>query len=925
MAVNQGKIMEGLETAVSGAGDEFIYRFLELYDFPRATVTQLRKGTGNRNVADEPGAVALRNKLYFLPVPAGQSVSAAFDALLASGRIERHSMRFVFVTDFDTVMAFDRAMDDRVEFGFQEIPRQYSFFLPLAGQERVQMHTEAVADVKAADRMGRFCDLLRDRNPLDTPEDIHGLNVFLTRILFCLFAEDTGIFEKHQFTEAFLSHTAEDGSNAHLFLRELFQVLNEPERPGDRPAHLAAFPYVNGGLFEQDLPVPKMAGRARRLLRDAGKLDWSEINPDIFGSMFQSVIDPEQRGSLGQHYTSPSNIMKVLRPLFLDGLHEDLKKAEGSPKKLNRLLERLHSLKVFDPAAGSGNFLITAYKELRRLEMAVFKALDRADTPEPLIPEPQDEMFDKPGQQPLMAPASQRNIYMSGIRLEQFYGIEIDDFAHEIALLSLWLAEHQMNLEFREEFGYAEPALPLKSSGSIALGDSLHLNWKKVCPVDSGAEVYVCGNPPFLGANGRSDEQNASMELVFSGFRKYRYLDFVASWFWKGAQYIRGTEAQCAFVSTNSICQGEQVAMLWPYILDLGVKIRFAYQTFAWKNSARGNAGVHVIVVGLTDGGASLARGDRTIYKFTEGEWRYQRVKNISPYLLEGTDTVVKSRSNPLVASSPMVYGNKPVDGGHLMLTTQEKDELIAAEPQAAKWIKRLLGADEFLKGKDRWCLWLVGATEQDIDAMPLVRGRVEKVREKRLQSRDAGARQLAENPHEFRDTNNPKQYILVPRHTSERREYAPVGFFGSDVIAADSVQIIPDSTTYDFAILSTQMHMDWLRLVGGRLKSDYRYSGKLVYNTFPWPPATDRQRSEIEALGEEVLLAREETFEWTMAEMYDPDKMPDALRKAHRELDEAVERLYRAKPFRDQAERQEYLLARYEQLIQQEQGAANA
>ncbi|WP_028492639.1 DNA methyltransferase [Thioalkalivibrio sp. ALE19] len=919
MAINQAKIMEGLEEAVTGPDEEFIYRFLDLYGFPKATLTQLRNGTGNRNVATEPGAVALKKKVYFLPVPRGEDVHAAHEALLRSGRLEQHGIRFTLVTDFQSVAGYDLHLDDSLDEAYTNLHRNYGFYLPLAGVERVRMHTEAVADEKAADRMGRLCDMLRDRNPTETEEDIHRLNVFMARVLFCLFAEDTGIFRQHQFTETFLSHTQEDASDAHVFLREFFRVLNRPpeERGDDVPAHLDAFPYVNGGLFREDLPVPEMGARARRLIRDAGKLDWSAINPDIFGSMFQAVIDPAQRGSLGQHYTSVSNIMKVLRPLFLDDLYAELAKAKGNRKRLNRLLERIHSLKVFDPACGSGAFLIIAYKELRRLEMAIFEAMDGLNgkgAGEPLVPDVQSEMFDRPGQQPLMPQQGQGEIFMSGIRLEQFYGIEIDDFAHEIALLSLWLAEHQMHAEFEAKFGHAEPMLPLKSSGNIVLANALRVNWRKVCD-PSDAEVVVMGNPPFLGANGRSDSQNEDMAKVFSGFRTYKYLDLVASWFWKAAQYLQGTTNHAAFVSTNSICQGIQVDMLWPPILDLGVEIEFAYQTFPWSNQAKGNAGVHVIIVGL-----SADPGPKRLFQRVDGEWRVSEARNISPYLVEGGDTVVRGRSKPFRNAAPLVYGNKPTDGGHLLLSPPEKEELVRKEPEAARWIRRLMGAEEFLNGKERWCLWLKDAANEEINAMPLIRDRVEKVRETRLSSPDPGARALADRPHQFRDLNFPGQYIIVPRVTSERREYAPVGFLDNSVIATDAVNIIPGATFYEFGILSSRMHMDWLRLVGGRLKSDYRYSAKLVYNTFPWPEHTPAQRAEIERLAEQVLLTREETYELPLAEMYDPDKMPDGLRRAHRELDEAVERLFRDRPFRDMAEREEYLLARYAELVEEEQ-----
>lgn len=890
MALNHGKLMEDLERLSSQPDtDQFIFDFLRAYQTPSATLTRLMQG-GDRNVGEQPGDVGVRQKLYFRPVT--DDPYSAAEALLQEDVISRQKIRFVIVTDFKDLVAYDLGVGDRMECALRDVPLQYSFFLPLAGYEKAVEYSDSPADVKAAEKMGRLCDLLRQSNDMDAPGRVHELNVFLTRLLFCLFAEDTGIFQENQFTAAVKGNTHKDGSDAHQVLRQIFRALNTENRPRDLPAHLTAFPYVNGGLFRDDLPVPVMGPRARRMLLDAGKLDWSTINPDIFGSMFQSVIDPEQRGSLGQHYTSLSNIMKVLRPLFLDKLEDALEKAQGKPKQLEKLLQRVRDTKVFDAACGSGNFLIIAFKELRKLEMRILEALNDS--------------------------TKQNVLVMPGVQIQNFYGIEIDDFAHEIALLALWLAEHQMNMAFLDKFGHYEPTLPLKASGNIVLGDALSLDWTRVCPRRPDEEVYVCGNPPFNGANSRSPEQNEAMTRVFRGFRTYKYLDFVACWFWKGAQYIAGTQAEMGLVATNSICQGMQTSMLWPPILEKGLSIHFAYQSFQWKNSARDNAGVHVAIIGLSNNVTT-----KSLYKKVGGDWHKETVSNISPYLLEGADTVVKDRASPILDTTRMEYGNKPVDGGHLLFTADEKEKLLQSEPAAKKWFKRLMGADEFIKGKERWCLWLKDASEEDIHLMPAVKARVQRVRESRLASKDAGARKLALRPHQFRDLNNPDHFIVVPRVTSERREYAPIGFFGSNIIVTDLVNIIPDGTLYDFAVLSTRIHMDWLHLVGGRLESRFRYSPKLVYNTFPWPDCTPKQRAEIEVLADEVLLAREDTFDWTMAEMYDPDKMPPALREAHRNLDEAVERLYRRAPFRDQAERQEFLLARYEQLIKQEAGVA--
>jgi hypothetical protein len=674
--------------------------------------------------------------------------------------------------------------------------------------------------------------------------------------------------------------------------------MNQPQddRPADLPAHVAQFPYVNGGLFRDDLPVPEIRGKGRRMMIECGQLAWEAVNPDIFGSMFQAVVDEESRDALGQHYTSVPNIMKVIRPLFLDKLYAELHKSRGSRKRLEALLERLTRIRVFDPAMGSGNFLIISYKELRRLEMAVFRALQEV--------------------------SGQQEMFMSGIRLSQFYGIEIDDFAHEVAQLSLWLAEHQMNTLFASEFGRQEPVLPLKDSANLVLGNSLRVSWESVCSPSEDCDVYVCGNPPFNGYNSRSSGQRDDMAYVFQGFKKHKDLDFVSCWLWLGAKFSSENGVNVAFVSTNSIFQGEQVSLLWPKIFELGVSIDFAYQAFSWGNSAKGNAGVHVVVVGMTP-----HKPQNLLYQKFEGQWNFRVVKGISPYLLEGGEVAVASRAKPISASKKMVRGNQPTDGGHFFMTSEEREEALAFYPEISNWIKKVLGGDEFLKGRDRWVLWLSDASDEELGELlknDFVRERLEKVSASRLRSSNAQTRKLSEKPHLFWQDNQPRSggYILFPRVTSERRVYIPIGLFSHEVIVTDLVQIVPGGDPFDFSILSSSMHVDWLRLVGGRLESRLRYSAAIVYNTFPWPDASERQRQEIEKLGREVILARAAHPDKTMAQLYDPDKMPENLLEAHQALDRAVEKLYRDRPFRDTAERQEYLLARYEQLIEAEKAA---
>ncbi|WP_315309272.1 DNA methyltransferase [Pantoea vagans] len=887
MAVNQAKIFEHLEQLVATPDqNEFIYGFLTAFEFPKATLSQIRQG-GARNVANESGHVGLKNKLYYQPMIGSDDIESAFDHRIADTAVAKNKIRFVLMTNFVRFLAWDTLTKERLDIEFEELPRNYGFFLPLVRLEKAILNSENPADVKAAEKMGKLFDLIKARNDLSKAEDIHALNVFLTRLLFCFFAEDTGIFAKGQFTTAVKSYTSEDGSDLDQFLTDLFTVMNSKPNSKLRqllPIHLTAFPYVNGGLFASDEPVPDLGLKGRRILLECSAMDWSAINPDIFGSMFQAVIDVEQRSRLGQHYTSYSNIMKVIQPLFLDPLRAELEKQRTNTNGLKRLLLRLEKMKVFDPACGSGNFLIVAYKELRLLEMDVIQALLQCDP---------------------------QSIFMSSIHLDQFYGIEIDDFACEIARLSLWLAEHQLNKQWKEHIGSAPPALPLRSSGKIWSGNSLQKDWDEVCPKEADDEVYVIGNPPFLGTVGRSEQQRSDMQIVFSNFKKIGGLDFVACWFWKGAQYIQNSNAELALVATNSLCQGEQVATLWPPIFALGLHIHIAYQTFIWANNARDKAAVHVVVIGLS--GRSKTR---QLYQLVDNNWHRKQVGNISPYLVEGSNIVVEPKSKPMIKGVPqLLFGNKPTDGGHLLMNRHERDKLLEVEPQAARWIKKVLGADEFLNSKERWCLWLADISDADLRSMPHVFNRVQKVAEARRKSPDKGARKMAERPHQFRDLNNPDDYILIPSVSSERRIYIPIGFYDANVISTNANYIIPNGTLYEFSILTSIIHNDWMRLVAGRLKSDYRYSAKVVYNSFPWPDVTDVQRKSLINLAKSVLLIRENYPESTLADLYDPLKMPTELLEAHQALDEFVDRLYRDKPFKDATERLSCLLERYESL----------
>jgi len=900
MNKDHSKIIDDLEKAVIELDKEnFIYDFLSAFGIPKATITGLKKNTNGRNIGFENGDIGFKNKIYFRACDKGTNLQQELEKLKSLDAVIKGKARLLVVTDFEEIAGYDLTANELLaEIELNELHKQYAFFLPLAGYEKAVVYSDHPADVKASEKLGLLFDLILKQNHIEDDEDKrHALNVFLTRLLFCFYAEDTGIFKESQMSNAIVNTTQPDGSDLDQFFATLFKVLNTPKDDAFRktlPIHLSDFEYVNGGLFASESFIPKFGKKSRRVILESGSLDWKKINPDIFGSMFQSVVDPKKRGSLGQHYTSVPNIMKVIQPLFLDKLYEELEKSKGNVKKLEALIMRLERIRVFDPACGSGNFLIIAYKELRRFEMEVFKALNEASG--------QDVMF------------------YSGIRLNQFYGIEIDDFAHEIALLSLWLTEHQMNVEFKEEFGYTEPALPLKDAGNIRQGNSLRIDWEEVCPKsdESGdMEIYICGNPPFKGAGeGRTEEQNEDMKYVFKDLHKYSLLDYVTSWFYKGSKYLQDSMTELSFVATNSICQGEQVGLIWPNIIERNIHIKFAYQTFIWKNSAKSNAAVHVVIIGL-----SKKAETKKIFSILNEKVIEKQVKNISPYLFEGTNHTITRRSTPLCLEPKMTKGAQPTDGGNLLLSPQEKDDLISKEPNAINWIKKVVGAAEFINNRERWCLWLVGASEQDINNMPLVRERVERVRDIRMQSSDAATVRNATTPHLFRESYNHKSFVLVPSTSSQRRKYIPIGFFDDSVISTNANLIISGADLFDFAILTSEIHNDWMRLTAGRLKSDYRYSAQLVYNNFPFPEASRGQKSAIESLAKEIILIRQdyELEGLTLANMYDPDKMPEDLLAAHKALDKAVEKLYRDKPFKDASERLEFLFARYEDLVKLE------
>ncbi|WP_207761819.1 DNA methyltransferase [Aliarcobacter cryaerophilus] len=789
-------------------------------------------------------------------------------------------MRFVFITDFQNIKAYDLKLLTTLDIEFVDLSKNSDFFWPLAGVEKATIYEEKEADVKASIKMAKLFDEIKKSNPTNTKEEIHALNVFLTRLLFCYFAEDTDIFlTPNQFTNYIKSVSCESGSDLHIHLNTLFDTLNSTNR--DISNHLKEFPYVNGGLFKESFAPLVFTSLSRKLIIECGaELNWSLINPDIFGSMIQAVISDEHRGTNGMHYTSVPNIMKVINPLFLDELKEVFENAKGNAKKLNELHKRITNLKIFDPACGSGNFLIIAYKELRKLEMDIFKS---------------GEMLNMPS-----------------IKLSQFYGIELDDFAHEVAILSLWLAEHQMNQEFKKLFGNCTPTLPLKDSGNIVCGNATRLDWEEVCPKNEGDEIYILGNPPYLGSSMQNEIQKNELADNCLGFESYKNLDYISIWFLKSSNYITGINSKFAFVTTKSITQGEQVEMLWLNIFNKPLELFFAYQTFKWTNNAKDKAGVVVAIIGV--------RNIELSKKFLYLNNVKKEVSNINPYLVESNNIIVRKHKKPISKFPNMVYGNKSTDNGYLILSKIERDELLSNFPHSDKFIKKLVGSNELINSVDRWCLWIEDKDLDEALKISLIKDRLEKISIWRKTSKAECTIKYANFPNRFKQiTFRNCSSIVIPRVSSERRKYIPFGFVDENTVVLDSAQAVYVPSAYIFGVITSLMHNLWVKAVGGYLGTSIRYSSVLCYNTFPFPKITQTQKEKIEELVNIILDERDKEYLKTLAELYDPNKMPDGLKKAHEKLDLYIESIYRDKPFSSDEERLEHLFKLYEKMIKEE------
>jgi hypothetical protein len=873
---------------------EFIFDLLLAYGKPQGNVTRLRNGS--LSVADDKTTeVAQKNVVYFKETT-GDPL-AVIDELKSSPTVVRYRTRFVIVTDYTELLAVDTKTGENLMIPIRDIDQHFTFFLPWAGMEKAQYVSEAHADVKAAERMGKLFDELLAANPalMDGTHGRHGLNVFFARLLFCFFAEDTGIFTEGQFTNAVGSHTQSDGSDVDDFLASLFTAL-DTEDPFDKPQHLAGFPYVNGRLFTMgpEQPVPAFTKTARDLLISLGTLNWSEINPDIFGSMFQAVVNPHERSNLGQHYTSVPNILKTIEPLFLDGLREQFDAGFDSVRRLEALLERISKIKVFDPACGSGNFLVIAYKELRKLEHAILERLAELD----------------PKHQVLFAE--------SKISIENFYGIELADFAVEVAILSLWIAKHQMNTEFREKFNVSIPLIPLKETGQIRQGNAARVDWNVVCPNDGG-EIYLIGNPPYKGAKAQTKEMKADFPFVFGGRPFSKNLDYIALWFVKGADYIEGTRAELAFVTTNSVSQGEHVGLMFPMIFAKGIEIGFAYTSFKWENNAKRNAGVTVAVIGLR-----VARAGQK-YLYTDD--LQIAATNINGYLADGANVVIERRKCPLGADCPeMVFGSMPRDGGGLILTPDERQRMIADDSRSESFIKRYVGSSEFINDVERYCLWIPDASAGEARMVNDINARLNRVAEERSKSKADSTAAFASRPHRFVQISyKPTDSIIIPSISSGRREYIPVGYLGPDTVISNKGFAIYDAEPWVFAVLNSRMHMVWVNAVSGRMREDYQYSNTIVYNNFPVPILSEAMKEKLTVAALRVLDAREYHCEKTLAELYDTDLMPDDLRAAHADVDVLVDSIYFKRGYETDEQRLSDLFTMYEAMTAEEAAKAPA
>lgn len=820
----------------------------------------------------------------------GRDLNRAFKQALDyfSGLKGRDLPRYVLVSDFQDFRLYDLDQDKEHDFKLSELSEHVHLFDFIAGYQTKIYEPGHPANVEASEKLGKLHDLLKESDYKE-----HPLELLLVRLLYCLFADDTGIFEPHQFREYLEQRTSEDGSDLGMYLAELFQVLNTPisSRQKTLDEQLIAFEYVNGKLFEEQLPMASFNHDMREQLLECCAIQWSRISPAIFGSLFQSIMSKEERRQKGGHYTSEANILKVIQPLFLDKIKAEFESIKNNMAKLKEFHNKLALIHILDPACGCGNFLIIAYRELRLLELEVLKALHRKE--------------------------KNRFLDISSIvrvNVDQFYGIELEEFPAQIAQVALWLMDHQMNSLVATEFGQYFKRLPLVTAPHIVHGNALQMDWAKLIkPQDLS---YIVGNPPFIGHHLQSSEQKKDMLLALGNPKAGGVLDFVTAWYAKAAKYIQGTDIQIAFVSTNSITQGEQIGILWRVLQTFGrFSINFAHRTFRWSNEAKGKAAVYCVIIGF-----SLENNEKKRlfnYETVDSKPTELPVNQINAYLIDAPWVLLENETKSMCGMPGMDYGSKPTDGGFFFFTDEERREFLKKEPDASKYIRPFIGAHEYLNNEKRWTLWLIDADPGALKKLPNTLERVKAVDKFRKNSKAASTRNYP-YPTLYRQIAQPKSdYILVPRHTSENRVYIPFGFFSADVIVGDSCFSVSNATVYHFGVLSSVMHMAWVRAVCGRLESRYRYSATIVYNNFPWPDPTQAQKQFIEKAAQGVLDARAQFSKSAPAELYDPLTMPTELSKAHQVLDRAVDAAYNHDKFDNEVERVAFLFQRYKEIAE--------
>ncbi len=877
------------ESSEDAEAKSFLDAFFNVFGIPRKRVAtfeqRIKKLDGRSGYID----LLWKGILLIEQKSRGKDLDRAYQQAkdYFPGIKDRDTPRYILVSDFARFRLYDLEERKQHEFTLAEFYKNVRLFGFIAGYQTTVYQEQDPVNIEAAERMGRLHDKLKEIGYQG-----HRLEIYLVRLLFCLFAEDTSIFERRQFQDLIEQRTSEDGADLAPWLESLFEVLNAPQdkRLKKLDEQLGAFPYVNGTLFAELLPHAAFDTCMRQLLLDCCALDWSRISPAIFGSLFQSVMDATLRRNLGAHYTTEKNILKLVKPLFLDDLRAEFERIKTHRKRLEDFHQRLAKLTFLDPACGCGNFLIIAYRELRLLELDVLRTLDKGEA---------------------SLDVAQFNILCD---VDQFYGIEIEEFPAQIAQTALWLMDHQMNMRVSEEFGKYFVRLPLRKSPTILHGNALRMDWREIVKPETLS--YILGNPPFGGAKYINEAQRADMTATFADVPSAGLLDFVSAWYRKAADYMADNpRIKAAFVSTNSITQGEQVGVLWPDLLKRGIKLHFTHRTFQWSSEARGKAAVHCVIIGFALHDAE----DKRIFDYETPQAEPQEIKaeHINPYLVDAADLVIANREKPICPVPEIGIGNKPIDNGHYLFTQAERDEFLKQEPDAAPYFRRWLGADEFLNGYERWCLWLGDCPPEALKRMPEAVKRVEKVRRYRLDSKSAPTRKLAATPTRFHVENMPdSDFLVIPKVSSERRVYIPLGFMAPATLYSDLVFILPQATRYHFGVLSSAMHMAWVRNVCGRLKSDYRYSAGIVYNNFPWPQApTDRQKQTIEDAAQAVLDERAKFPDASLADLYDPLTMPPALTKSHQKLDAAVDMAYAKRKFIGDSDRVAFLFELYQQI----------